>query len=247
MSVAAGAKGMTGLGVIGAFLRSSVGAKVLMSLSGVIMWGFVIGHLAGNLQVLLPAPAGGYAGQQINEYAKFLHDTPPLLWGTRILVLASLIGHVLVGLRLARMNRAARPMRYAKVQYERSSISSRLMALSGLIVLAFILFHLAHFTFHWVDTSYATMTDKKGLHDVYGMLWQGFKLPGIVAFYVVGQALLFMHLYHGSVSFLQSLGLRHPAWTPVASILGRLLVIGILAGNVAIPTILIASWYTQGH
>jgi succinate dehydrogenase / fumarate reductase cytochrome b subunit len=232
----------TWLQQVSRFFGSSIGAKVLMSLTGVVIWGFAIGHTAGNLQIFLPAPDGGYTGQQINEYAAFLHATPPLLWGTRILLLVCFPLHIVYGLKLARANKAARSQRYAVVAYERSNIASRLMALSGVVLLVFMVFHLAHFTFHWVHPGFATMTDQEGLHDVHGMVWQGFGYVGVAVGYVIAQSLLFLHLYHGSVSFLQSLGIRHYAWTPVAAIAGRLLVIFVVAGNIAMPVALAASW-----
>lgn len=244
MSVAT-AKLLDVAGMFGRFLRSSIGAKVIMSLTGVVIWGYAIGHLAGNLQVFMPAPEGGYAGQQINEYAHFLKTTAPLLWGTRIVLLVSFFLHIVTGMRLARENRAARPSRYAVAHYKESTLFSRIMPFSGLVLLAFVLFHLAHYTLLFVQPAYATYEDKAGLHDVYQMVWDGFRNPAIVIFYVVSMALLFAHLWHGSVSFLQSLGIRHRAWTPFAAKLGRALVLFVAFGNIAIPVILLLSWVNQ--
>lgn len=231
-----------GIRLLFAFFRSSLGAKVLMAVSGLVMWGFVIGHLAGNLQVFLPAGEGGYAGQQLNEYAHFLKSTPSLLWGTRIALLASVLAHVYFGLRLSRLNREARGQRYAVWTPRRSTWASRSMVASGLIILSFIVFHLAHFTLLAVEPAWAQLRDSAGLHDVHAMMWEGFRNPAVAGFYVVATTLLFVHLFHGSVSLFQSLGIRHPAWTPVIRVGSRAIVVALLVGFGSIPVVLYASW-----
>lgn len=224
------------------FFRSSVGAKVLMALTGLLMWGFLIGHLLGNLQVFLPAAEGGYLGQQMNDYAYFLKTTPSLLWGTRVALLLSIVLHAAFGIRLSRLNRAARGRSYDRWTPRASTVASRYMVLSGLIIFSFVVFHLAHFTLGYVDPAGFAVKDQAGHHDVYGMMWAAFRHPGIVVFYVVGMALLFMHLFHGSVSLFQSVGLRSTAWTPVIALVAKAIVFGLLVGFAAIPTVIFVSW-----
>lgn len=230
----------------GSFFRSSIGAKMLMALTGLILWGFVIGHLLGNLQVLLPAPEGGYVGQQINEYAAFLKATPALLWGVRGLLLLSFLLHMYFGLRLAKNARKARGQRYERFKPRRTNLAALSMATTGVALLSFVIFHLAHFTFFWVTPEYATLTDQAGLHNVHGMVWSAFSSWWEVALYAVLMAGLFTHLFHGSVSLFQSLGIRSSAWTPIIHLVAKLLVVGILVGNVGIPLIIFISWRLHG-
>ena len=110
-----------------------------MALSGLVIVGFVIGHMLGNLQIFLGQDA-------LNAYAANLHAMPPLLWGTRIVVGLSIIAHVLSAIRLSLLNQAARPEGYARKAYVRATLGSRTMRLSALVLLAFVISHLLHFT-----------------------------------------------------------------------------------------------------
>lgn len=240
------AKSPNGFQLMSTFLRSSVGAKFLMAITGLLMWGFVIGHLAGNLQVFLPASAGGYVGKQLNEYAHFLKSTPALLWGTRIALLISVVLHIVSGLRLARLNREARGQQYAKWQPRSSTLASRYMTISGLVVLSFIVFHLLHFTVGVVDPAFMDLRDEAGLHDVHKMMWEGFRNPAVAGFYAISIILLMKHLSHGSVSLFQSLGIRSRAWTPVIALGARGMVVLLLLGFVAIPLFLCAGRLIHG-
>lgn len=229
-----------------ALFSSSIGMKVLMAITGVVVWGFVIGHMVGNLQIFLPAPEGGYWGKQINDYAHFLKSTPALLWGTRIAVGGAMVVHIITGIKLAAANRASRPNRYAHgLKAKESSLLSRLMPLSGLIVGAFIVFHLLHFTIPGLFPEYHALRDAKGLHDVATMVRTAFSNPIFVAVYIVGNTLLIMHLFHGSVSFLQSLGINHEGWSPGLRLGARAVVLAIALGNLSIPLV-VYSWALQG-
>lgn len=227
------------------FFTSSIGSKVMMALTGLVIWGYAVGHILGNLQVYLYAPEGGYLGQQINEYARFLKTTPSVLWGTRVLLLVSFAFHIYYGLKMAAKDRAARKTRYASGQYkERSTLASRTMAISGVVMLVFVLFHLAHFTWGFVFPAHFALRDQANLHDVYGMMRQGFAVPWVSAFYVVSMVVLFAHLFHGSVSLWQHVGIRHARWTPLIRLLSRGLVLFIIAGNISIPIVLLAWAYS---
>lgn len=235
-----------GIRLLVAFMRSSVGAKVVMALTGLLMWGFVIGHLVGNLQVFLPAAPDGYLGKQLNDYAHFLKSTPSLLWGTRIALLVSVFLHIGTGIRLARENRAARGRDYASWRPRKATFASRYMTFSGLFILAFIVFHILHFTAGVVDPSLMILRDQADQHDVYRMMWVGFQNPGAAGFYIVGMGLLLLHLVHGSVSLFQSLGIRSRAWTPVITIGARAIVFLLFVGFASIPTVLFVSWSLHG-
>ncbi len=228
------------------FFGSSIGAKILVALTGVIMWGFVIGHMAGNLQVFLPAPPDGYWGQQINDYGHFLKSTPALLWGTRITLIGAVFLHIGFAFRLTMKNKAARPSRYAMKRSQKSTVFGKIMPVSGIVVGLFILFHLFHFTIGLpvevmgVSNDILQYQDQAGHHDVYKMLRVSFGQVGFVALYTICNLLLLMHLVHGTQSVWQTLGLNHKSWTPIARTLGWLLVAAIAAGNLSIPFVVMS-------
>jgi succinate dehydrogenase / fumarate reductase, cytochrome b subunit len=136
---------------------------------------YVLGHLLGNLQI--------YIGQdRINTYAKFLHDLGPILWVIRAFLLAAFITHIVATIQLARVNRLARPQKYAVAHYQRSTIASRTMLVSGLIVLCFVIYHILQFTLEVTDPRYHELYDSSGRHDVYRMLILGFSHPLVSLF-----------------------------------------------------------------
>src|SRR5690242_3761907 len=128
-------------GFISQFCHSSVGRKVIVAVTGVILILFVIGHLLGNLQIYL-------GPEWINSYSQHLRDLGPLLWIVRAILLVTVILHIYFTILLALENRRARPERYKAKEHVKATWASRHMAVSGLVVLAFIIFHLLHFTGH---------------------------------------------------------------------------------------------------
>jgi len=218
------------------FLNSSVGAKVVMGLTGLALWGFVLGHMVGNLQVFQGA-------EPLNAYGEMLHTLGhgAGLWAVRSVLIVIVVSHIVFGLKLARQNRLARGVEYRVKKQRRTNLASLTMAVSGLMILAFIVFHLAHFTGGLVQPEFYG-PDSKGRHDVFNMVVNGFNTPWIVAIYVVGQTLLLSHLVHGTVSLWQSLGIHHGVWTPALKVLGRGLAIFIVAGNIAMPLAIFLFW-----
>src|SRR5215210_3073276 len=173
------------------FVTSSVGMKVTTAVTGILLTGFVVVHLIGNLKVL-PALGGQEA---INAYAKYLKDLGPLLWIARGGLLVVFALHVYLALTLAMRASAARPVAYHHPATIQASTSSVTMPWSGLFILAFVVFHLAHYTFGWVNTTeawdaaagqkvqanYVSLVDAKGRHDVYSMMVAGFGNPVVAA------------------------------------------------------------------
>lgn len=182
--------------------QSSLGKKYVMALTGLGLYLFVIIHLLGNLQV--------FAGPtKINEYAHTLKATPPILWGARLGLLAIVVLHITAAIQLTKANRKARPQQYAVGKPVASTFAQRTMVVSGLVLLAFILFHLSHFTLGWVNPQYLEFHDPlTGYHDVRRMMIEGFANPLVAVFYIVSMGLLLLHLSHGVSSTFQSLGLR---------------------------------------
>lgn len=210
------------------FAQSSVGAKVLMALSGIVLFGFVLVHMLGNLQIFLgPEP--------YNAYAHFLKGTPELLWSARLALLTSVAVHIATGIRLALLNRAARPQAYNQKSFTRATLTSRTMILSGLTVLAFIVYHLAHFTLGLTDPTHYDLIDPKGYHDAYAMFVYGFQNVYVSTFYIIAMVILGLHLEHGVSSMLQTLGINHPRINGLTSKLGPAFAVLIVVGNISMP------------
>jgi succinate dehydrogenase / fumarate reductase cytochrome b subunit len=207
------------------FWRSSIGGKVTMAVTGVLLFGFVLAHLLGNLQLLAGPDA-------INSYAKWLHDKGPLLWVARIGLLAIFVLHVVTAIRLSRANRAARPVPYASEATVQATFASRSMVLSGLTVLVFVVYHLLHFTFGVTNPEHHAMkAARAGGHDVHTMVATSFGVPAIAIVYAAAQVVLFLHLKHGIQSLAQTLGLHHGRWTPIVRTLSFVLALLIAGGN----------------
>ncbi len=215
---------------------SSLGKKYVMALTGVALFLFVIGHLVGNLQVFGPPEA-------INTYAHFLQSKPGLVWGARLGLLATVGLHIAAALTLAAANKAARPVQYAKGDGYAASVRSRYMVVTGLVILAFVIYHLLHFTARMPGINgYGDFTqlktELKGIGtvpDVYAMMILGFKVWWVSAFYLVAQGLLFLHLGHGLSSMFQSLGLRNHVWWPRITTFAQVASILIFLGYASIP------------
>ncbi len=182
------------------FFSSSIGSKTIMATTGLFLIFFLVAHLCGNLQM--------FSGQDaVNTYAFLLKSFPKLLWGMRIALLAAFVLHIYTSIQLAIKNRAARPIPYGQNQPVRSSMASRTMLYSDLVVLSFVLFHLAHLTLGWTHPEHANLVDASSRHDVYNMTVLGFQNIYISSFYIFAQILLCMHLSHGFSSSAQTLGL----------------------------------------
>jgi len=214
---------------LSAFYHSSVGKKMIVAISGIILILFVIGHLLGNLQIFL-------GPDWINGYSQHLRDLGPILWIIRIFLLTTVIVHIYVTIRLAIDNRRARPEAYIDKQHVKATFASRHMVMSGLIVLAFIIYHIAHFTVRVTDRRFALLkADPLNHYDVYSMMVYGFQSIYVSSFYVLGLFLLALHLSHGSSSFFQSLGLNNKMLTPRLAFGGRVFAWLLFLGYTSIP------------
>jgi succinate dehydrogenase / fumarate reductase, cytochrome b subunit len=216
-------------------LKSTVGAKVLMALTGLALLGFVLVHMLGNLQVFLGPDA-------VNGYAAGLKGLGGLLWVARGGLLVVLLAHVATAARLARLNRAARPVRYLSAEAQVTSYAARTMVMTGLIVLAFVVYHLLHFTLGVTDPASFGLRDAQGRHDVYSMVVLGFRELPVALVYLAAQALLALHISHGASSLFQSLGVTHPALRCLKDKAGPALALLIFAGNAAIVLACLLGW-----
>ncbi len=207
---------------------SSIGRKWIVALTGIVLVLFVIGHLLGNLSIFLGPEA-------INSYAESLQGLGKILWVIRLFLLACVVLHIWFTIKLWRENLAARPQKYAVKNTIQTTVYARLMRLSGLVVLAFVLFHLAEFTWQAFTPEYKTWVDEKGRHDVYRMVIAGFSNPFVTGFYVLAIGLLAMHLSHGIASLFQTLGITTAKMRPLFENGGRTIAWVIFAGYISIP------------
>jgi succinate dehydrogenase / fumarate reductase cytochrome b subunit len=213
--------------------RSSLGKKYIMAGTGLMMFLFVIAHLIGNLQIFLGPEA-------INRYGHFLQSNPELIWPARIVLLVTLVLHVWAAIQLSIENKAARPVGYAQWKPVGSTYASRTMLMSGLIIFAFIIYHLLHFTVqakyvNLTGEDFGKLTDNLQRHDIYRMMIVGFSNYWVSGFYLLGMALLCLHLSHGVTSMFQSLGWKNQAYGPILDRLARAAAILIFIGYASIP------------
>jgi succinate dehydrogenase / fumarate reductase cytochrome b subunit len=221
------------------FYDAPIGKKVVMAVTGLILFGYVLGHLLGNLQIYAPDH------DQINRYAAFLHSPANFipLWVIRALLLAAVILHITAAVQLWRQNNAARPSRYVKTADVPTAYAARTMKWSGIIVGAFIIFHILHLTVGAIPGLPAAELGENA-PNVRANLVHGFSNPLVSGFYILAMILLCMHLYHGLYSIFQSLGFSHPRYTPKIKKGAAIVAILIAAGNISIPLAVLAGIIT---
>lgn len=219
------------------FFSSSVGRKAVMAVSGVLLIGFLLAHLLGNLLIFAGPDA-------MNSYAAMLKGSPKLLWTARIGLLAIFLAHVTTAIQLSRENAQARPVGYCYQNTVKATLASRTMALSGVLVLFYIIGHLLHFTLGVLYPEYFHLTDALGRHDVYGMVVHGFQNVFISAAYILAMIFIGMHLRHGIASFFQSLGLHHTRYTPMIRAIAPVVALVLALGYIAIPVSVLAGLIT---
>jgi succinate dehydrogenase / fumarate reductase, cytochrome b subunit len=220
------------------FYEAPVGKKAVMAVTGVALFGYVLGHLAGNLQIYSSDP------EQINRYAAFLHNPANTLalWGARSVLLACVGLHIVASAQLWLQNRAARPVRYHKKNDVPTAYAARTMVWSGPIIAAFITFHVLHLT----SGKVVELHDVNGVSitpDVHYNVIAGFQnYPLISAFYILAMGLLCMHLWHGVWSLFQSLGVGHPGYSVWLKRFAAIIALVIFIGNLSIPVAAMAGW-----
>jgi succinate dehydrogenase / fumarate reductase cytochrome b subunit len=205
------------------FFGSSIGKKVVMAVTGLVLYGFVVGHMIGNLQIYLGPKA-------INDYAEFLQHFlhGQGIWMARGGLLVAVGAHVWAALTLTLSNWSARPVGYREWQARESTYASRTMVWSGPILALFVAYHLMHFTLGTAHPEFV-----RG--EVFRNVVIGFQNPFASSFYVLAMLALGLHMYHGFWSMLHTLGLSHPRWTRVRQTASFLLAGIVVLGNVSIP------------
>ncbi len=211
------------------FVNTTIGQKILMALTGLAIVGFVVAHLTGNLLLYVGPDA-------INAYAYGLKSEPTiyLIWAARAGLLFFFGFHTIKGIMLTLSARRASP-KYAVSHTNKASVFSRSMIYTGVVLLLFVLFHLAHFTFMCINPEFKSLTDELGRHDVYSMVVASFQVPWISLLYIISMLALWMHLCHGASSVFRSLGVSHPSWVLWTDKVGPTIATVLLLGNCSLP------------
>ena len=213
--------------------RSTIFQKWVMAITGILLVLFLVGHLSGNLLIFLGADA-------MNGYAQGLRDLfhGSALWVARIGLVVMFVLHIRAGIILAKLNRTAKGQRNTRFEARSSSVASRTMLYTGMLIFVYLIYHLAHFTWGVAHADYYQYTDALGRHDVFRMVVESFQQPMIVAAYVVAMIVTGFHLNHAVTSAFQTLGVNHPRYTPLIKTagpaLGILLVLGFVSAPLAI-------------
>lgn len=217
------------------FLKSTVGRKLLMAITGFAMVGFVMVHLLGNSSIYI-----GLEG--INAYASKLQGLGPFVWAFRLLMLALFSVHVFFGIQLTLENRAAKPLSYAVKKTLNTTFAGKNMIWTGLIIAAFLVYHLLHFTIHITnpEISSGVNIDASGRPDVFKMVVLSFQNTAISLIYIGAMIALVLHLFHGIQSLFQTLGLNNDRILPIITKAGKIASAIIFLGYIFIPIVIFA-------
>lgn len=208
------------------FYDSTIGKKAVMAVTGAVLFGFLILHMLGNLQVFL-------GPEVMNHYAETLHGNVPLLWGTRIVLLVSVLLHTWAALQLSALKNAARPVAYVKPANVQATTGSRTMMLSGPVIALFVIGHLLHLT---TGTLHPQFVELRAYENVI----YGFSNPIASLLYIVAMILVGFHLSHGIWSMFQSLGFSHPRYTPIIKKVAAVFSWVLIAGFISVPVAVLA-------
>jgi len=213
-------------------LSDSIGRKAVVAVTGLCMVLFVVVHLLGN-STIFAGPDG------INAYAEKLHGLGPFVWAFRLVMLCLLGLHVIFAVLLTLENRDANPGKYAVKKMLKANLASETMIWTGLLLLAFLIYHLLQFTVR-VTPDIVLGNDAKNRVDVFTMVFTSFRITPIALVYVAAMVTLFLHLSHGIQSIFQSIGLNNDKTMPQFGVLGKLLSALFLVGYSAIPVLILA-------
>ena len=220
------------------FLRSTIGQKFVMAVSGLMLVGFVIAHMIGNLQIFLGPDA-------LNSYAALMQGNQGLLWVARLGLLGAVGAHIWSAFKLTMAAKSARPVSYKKRSWFDERYAVRTMRVGGFIVLAFVVYHLLHFTLGTAHSGYQPCNTVDGVFTCYAYenVVSGFSNPLIGVFYIVAQIFLGMHLTHGVWSMTRTLGQGNPRFDGLARKAAIGIGLAITIGNSAIPISVMAGCF----
>ncbi len=208
--------------------KSTIGKKLLVAITGLMLFLFVLGHMIGNLQL--------FAGpEKLNAYAAFLQGLGGALWAIRTVLLLIIGIHILANVQLFFQNQGSRPVAYRVKRTLEVTYSARTMVWSGPIIAAFLVYHLLHFTVGSVHPAFVP-------GEVYQVVVSGFQVWWVSAIYIVANLLLGFHLKHGLWSWFQTLGMSHPKYNACRTGFAFGLSGLIIVGNLSMPVAVLAGW-----
>ncbi len=213
------------------FVKSTVGAKIVVAVTGFMFVGFILVHTMGNMLVFLGPKA-------LNDYAQMLGAVPELLWMARIGLLVALVLHVVLTLKLTALNRSASTQKYQMTVHKRANFASKSMRFGGVTLLFFIIYHIAHFTLgtvNPVEHNVHEVVNGVQRHDAYLMMISGFSHWWNVVIYLIATVFLGLHLKHGIQSMVHTLGFNGEKLTMCAAMFGNLVMIIVVLGLGSIP------------
>jgi succinate dehydrogenase / fumarate reductase, cytochrome b subunit len=219
------------------FYAAAIGKKAVMAITGMILFGYVLGHMIGNLQLFSPDR------DQINRYAAFLHSPANIapLWAIRAILLAAVALRIVAAIQLTKLKSDARPGGYIKKKDVPASYAARTMIWSGPIIAAFVIFHVLHLTVGAVVPLREAGVDRP---DVRYNVVSGFQNPVVSLFYIFAMTLLCIHLYHGLWSMLQSLGWVSPRHSDAIKKVAAAFAIVVCLGFASVPIAVMAGLVT---
>jgi succinate dehydrogenase / fumarate reductase cytochrome b subunit len=207
---------------VGTFWHSTIGKKIVMAVTGLIMVGFLIEHVSGNLLVFR-------SSDTFNSYAAFLKGLGGLLWLARAILLAAVSLHVVAAVQLAERARAARPVGYQLRDPQVSTLAARTLRWSGALILLFVVLHLMHFTTGTIQPA------PFSAEDVYANIVGGFHLWWVSAFYIVAMIALGLHIYHAAWASFRTLGVSRPKPNPLHRSVATVVAVFVWLGFTIIP------------
>lgn len=213
-------------------IQSSVGRKIIMALTGIVLIAFICVHLLGNSSIFIGADA-------LNAYAQKLHSLGPVVWIFRLVMLFVFVVHIIFGIQLSLENSAAKPEKNVQIKRLRTGFAAQTMVISGLVLLAFVVYHILHFTVRVPGMGVYEMNPATHMVNVYTMVVQGFNQAFTVLLYVVGMIFLALHVSHGFQSFWQSLGANNDRTLPAFVSISKVFAVIVLLGYSSIPLLII--------
>lgn len=219
------------------FYRSALGKKVIMAVTGIVLFGYVLVHMLGNLKLYLGKESLNHYAEWLRVMGEPLFPHGAVLWIVRIILLGSVALHILAAIQLTLINQRARPTGYEQKELVAASYASRTMRWGGVIIVLFVIYHLLDLTWGTVNPGFVA-------GDVYRNVLASFQVWPIAGFYIVAQVTLGLHLYHGLWSLFQSLGWNHPKFNQWRRSFAITFAWIITLGNVSFPVAVLTGWVT---
>ena len=219
------------------FYRTAIGKKIVVAITGVVLFGFLILHMIGNLKVFFGPTALDQYAMHLRTIGEGIFGWGGVLWITRGVLIVSVLAHIITVILLVRQNRLARPVKYRKHRTQAATIAARLMEASGLLILVFVVLHILQFTTGDIQPAPVLFSEQDGhmMADVYRNLYAAFSIWWVAWLYIFAMACICVHLYHGGWSFLQTLGFDNQDRNFGARIWAWCLSVGLFIGFSSVP------------